>query len=221
MPVLNDAPALAAQAAFFALLRDRGHESVVVDGGSSDDSLAVAEAIADRVIQAPRGRAVQMNAGARAASRNLLWFVHADSVVGVAQLRALEALQGEAFWGRFDVRLDASGALYRVIGNMMNLRSRVTGIATGDQAVFVTAALFRETGGYPPIPLMEDIALSRQLRRRSRPQCLPQQLLASARYWQRHGVLRSILTMWGLRLAYCLGADPAWLHRVYYGRPPA
>ena len=221
MPVLNDERALANQADFFELLRSRGHESIVADGGSDDGSARLGANIADRMIETGRGRALQMNAGAAISTGSILWFVHADTRVPERALIELERLSLTGGWGRFDVQIDAPGGLFRLIGTMMNLRSRLSGVATGDQGIFVDADLYRRVGGYPTIALMEDIAISDRLRTQCRPVCLRVSVGASARYWQTHGIVRSILRMWRLRLAYRLGGDPATLHRTYYGRPPA
>ncbi len=127
----------------------------------------------------------------------------------------LNALQARG-WGRFDVRLSGSQLLLRVVATLMNWRSRLTGIATGDQAIFVRRALFEKVGGFPEIPLMEDIALARALKKCGPPLCLKQRVLTSSRRWEQHGILRTIFLMWRLRLAYALGADPAQLVKRYY-----
>ena len=219
IPVLNDAAALRQAAPFLTLLRARGHESIVVDGGSSDGSVAVARSLADHVLESAAGRARQMNAGAAVARHSMLWFVHADTRVEVEALNALESMAGDVRWGRFDVDLDAPEWAFRIIGGLMNWRSRVSGVATGDQAIFVPSDLFASVNGYLAIDLMEDIALSRALKTQSAPVCLRVRVSASARYWKKNGIVRSVLTMWGLRLAYRLGAHPARLHALYYGRP--
>ncbi len=215
-------PTLDERAAIDALLdalepaRVAGHEVILVDGGSGDDTTQRARGRVDRLLQAPRGRASQMNRGAAAAGGDWLWFLHADSGLPNGVLPCLEAIAASRRdWGRFDVRLDDDRPGFRIIERGMNWRSRLTGIATGDQGLFVRRAMFEEVGGFPEIPLMEDIALSRRLRRYQAPECLRLRLITSARRWQRHGVLRTVLLMWGLRLAYFLGADPAWLARRY------
>jgi rSAM/selenodomain-associated transferase 2 len=215
IPVLNEAAGIAASLEALAPLRARGHEVIVVDGGSEDGTPELARSRADRVLVAPRGRAQQMNAGARGAAGDALVFLHAD--VGLprdADRLVLEAL-ATRLWGRFDVRLDSSHTLLALVGAMMNLRSRLTGIATGDQALFVRRELFDRLGGYAEIPLMEDIELSSRLRRAGCPACLDARVLASARRWEARGALRTIVLMWRLRLAYYLGADPARLAERY------
>jgi len=213
VPCLNEAPGIAATLSALAPLRARGAEVVVVDGGSSDGTPERAAPLADAVITAPRGRSFQMNAGAACARGEILLFLHADTLLPEgADGLVVDGLQRtRRGWGRFDVRLDGRHPLLRVVGTLMNLRSRLTGIATGDQAIFVTRSLFTAAGGYPEIALMEDIALSRQLKHFGPPLCLRHRLTASARRWEKHGVLRTILRMWLLRLAYWLGADPAKL----------
>jgi rSAM/selenodomain-associated transferase 2 len=217
MPVLNEVGNIESALQALQPLRARGHEVMVVDGGSDDATARLAAAAADRVIEAPRGRAQQMNAGSRVARGDLLLFLHADTRLPInADLLVIQPLQQSGrCWGRFDVCIGSSHPLLRLVAAMMNLRSRVTGICTGDQAIFVTADAFARIGGYAPQPLMEDIALSRQLRRRSRPVALRATVVTSARRWERNGVLRTILLMWWLRLRYFLGASPARLARIY------
>ena len=218
MPVLNEAGTLPSSLSRLAALRTRGHEVLVVDGDSLDRSRERAAGLADRVLTAPRGRALQMNAGAAAARGDALLFLHVDTRLPDEADRLIEvALAGGRGWGRFDVRLSGRHHLFRIIERMMNLRSRLTGIATGDQAVFVRRALFEAIGGFPPIPLMEDVAISRRLKRAGgRPACVRVPVVTSSRRWERDGVLRTVLLMWRLRLAYALGADPAWLAARYY-----
>jgi rSAM/selenodomain-associated transferase 2 len=157
-----------------------------------------------------------MSAGARTAAGDVLWFLHADSrVLPGAQSQLLDACRAGAIWGRFDVRLAGHRPLLRLVERMMNWRSRLTGIATGDQGIFVTRAAFEAVGGFPPIPLMEDVALSKALRRQARPVCLSGPILTSSRRWEENGILRTILLMWRLRLAYALGADPRRLADLY------
>ena len=214
MPVLNEAAGIEEALRALAPMRARGVEVIVVDGGSNDGTEALACPLADRVLSAPRGRAAQMNAGAAAATGDALLFLHADTRLPEnADWLVLDGLCARA-WGRFDVRFDKPGRL-RLVALMMNLRSRLTGIATGDQAMFMTRAAFDDAGGFPPIALMEDVALSARLKRLGRPLCLPARVTTSGRRWRRHGVLRTILLMWQLRLRYVLGADPARLARAY------
>jgi rSAM/selenodomain-associated transferase 2 len=215
VPTLNEAQVVIGCLESLAPLRARGHELIVIDGGSEDGTPELARALADRVLAAPRGRALQMNAGAAQARGEALVFLHADvRLPEGADRMVLEALAARP-WGRFDVELDSLRAPLALVGAMMNLRSRLTGIATGDQAIFVRRDVFEREGGYARIPLMEDIELSARLRRVGRPACLRARVLASARRWEARGALRTIVLMWRLRLAYFLGADPARLAERY------
>lgn len=220
VPVLNEAPGLPAVLAGLAPLRARGAEVVVVDGGSSDGSLDLARALADVALSAPRGRARQMNAGAAVAQAPVLLFLHADTRLPEDADRLVHAaLASGALWGRFDVCITSPRPLLRLVGGMMNVRSRLTGIATGDQAVFVHRRAFDAVGGFPAIALMEDIALSARLRALGRPACLREPVHTSARRWEQHGVWPTIWLMWRLRAAYFFGADPARLAQRYGYRP--
>jgi len=218
IPVLNEASEIRAALLALQALRAAGNEIIVADGGSGDATRDLARDLADAVIDAPRGRAMQMNAAARDARGDILVFLHADTALpeGAAPMIADGLAASGKVWGRFDVRIAGASAWFPVIGFMMNWRSRITGIATGDQAIFVRRALFEEIGGFPPLPLMEDIALSSRLKRRSRPLCLRAQAATSGRRWERHGVLRTIALMGWLRLRYFLGASAADLARRYY-----
>jgi rSAM/selenodomain-associated transferase 2 len=199
--------------------RAHADEVVVVDGGSSDATAMLAASAGARVLQAPRGRAAQMNAGAACASGDVLLFLHADCRLPPGAGRALrEAIAGGARWGRFDVRLDSPRRALAVVGAAMNLRSRLTGIATGDQAIFIDRGLWEALGGYAPIPLMEDVELCSRARRVARCACLREQVRVSARRWEARGVARTVLEMWAWRAAYALGVSPRTLHRLYYGR---
>lgn len=220
VPVLDEAPTLAPRLQALQTYRQRGARVVVVDGGSQDDTLEIARQHADLALLAPRGRAAQMNAGAAACPADVLLFLHADTVLPEhADVLVRRATLGPFFWGRFDVRIDSPRPLLRVVSTMMNLRSRWTGIATGDQALFARHDLFRQVGGFPELPLMEDIAISRALKRHGPPACLRERVTTSARRWERHGVWRTIFLMWRLRAAYFFGADPRQLAIQYGYRP--
>jgi rSAM/selenodomain-associated transferase 2 len=217
VPALNEAEGIASTLAPLQVLRARGHEVLVVDGGSTDGTAEAAASLVDRVVCSERGRARQQNAGAGEASGDVLLFLHADTrLPDRADRLVLEGLaRSGRGWGRFDVRLTGRLPMLRVVERMISLRSRVSGIATGDQAIFVRRDWFRAAGGFPEIPLMEDVALSRALRRRGRPLCLRETVLTSSRRWETRGVWRTILLMWRVRLEYWLGADPARLAARY------
>lgn len=216
VPTLNEADGIEALLLALAPLRARGVEVIVVDGGSEDGTALLALPHADRVLSSPRGRARQMNVGAAAARGETLLFLHADTRLPPdADRLVCAALAGGHVWGRFDVVIAGEHALLPLIAWFMNRRSRLSGIATGDQAIFVRRAAFAACGGFPPIPLMEDIALARALKRLRRPACLRARVRTSGRRWERHGVLRTVLLMWRLRLAYFFGADPRRLARQY------
>lgn len=223
VPVVQEEATLPALLARLRPLRERGAEVVVVDGGSTDATWALARRGADDVRAAPLGRASQMNAGAEGLFEGVLLFLHADTLLPPDADRVVAAAVAQgAAWGRFDVHIASARPLLRVVSALMNLRSRLSGIATGDQAMFVRADLFRAVGGFTDQPLMEDIDLSARLRRQSAPACLRERVVTSARRWERHGVLRTIGLMWQLRLRYFLGADARDLARRYgYGERPA
>jgi rSAM/selenodomain-associated transferase 2 len=216
IPTLNEAGAIAATLAALAPLRARGHEVVVADGGSEDGGRELALPLADRVIEAPRGRARQMNAGAAVANGEVLVFLHADTRLPADADQLISHSLQKNLWGRFDVAIEGRSALLPVIAFLMNLRSRLTGIATGDQAIFVRRTAF---AGFPDIALMEDVAFSKAMKRRSPPACLRAKALTSGRRWNRHGVLRTLLLMWRLRLAYFFGTAPDELARRYASKP--
>src|SRR6476661_5247380 len=196
MPMLNEAPCIADALQPLQPLRAHGVEIIVVDGGSDDDSVARAMPLADRVLRAERGRASQMNAGAGAACGDVLLFLHADTRLPANAIDTLLGGLGASHaWGRFDVRIDGRSPMFVVIAALMNLRSRITGIATGDQAIFVRRAAFAAVGGFPSQPLMEDIALSRLLKSQSAPLCLRDRVTTSGRRWESGGVWRTILLM--------------------------
>jgi len=222
VPALDEAGAIVACLDALAPLRAAGHEVIVVDGGSVDDTAALARARADRVIAAPQGRALQMNAGAAIAQGDALLFLHADTRLPADAADAIAAvLVAGARWGRFDIVLEGRSRLLPVVAATMNARSRWTGIATGDQAMFVVRDVFVQAGGFRPLPLMEDIALSTTLKRMAGPPaCIRSRAVTSGRRWDAHGTLRTIVTMWRLRYAYWRGADPQALANRYR-RPPA
>jgi len=213
VPTLNEAHGIRASLEALAPLRARGHEVIVADGGSADGTARLALDHCDHVVHAPRGRALQMNAGARAARGDALVFLHADTRLPAQADAAILAALESHLWGRFDVKIDGDHALLKVVACAMSLRSRLTGIATGDQAIFVRREAF---GGFPEIALMEDVAFCKAMKRRAPPACLRETVLTSGRRWESRGVLRTIVLMWRLRLMFFLGARPDDLARIYY-----
>jgi len=217
IPTLEEAATIAATLAALQHLRAEGHEVIVVDGGSGDATLAIAQSLCDRTLTADAGRASQMNAGARHASGDVLLFLHADTLLPTHAAHDVDhAIAHRARWGRFDVTIEGRPWVLKVVACMMNGRSRWTGIATGDQAIFVERNAFAAAGGFPVIPLMEDIAMSKRLKASAgRPACLRTRVTTSGRRFEARGPWRTIFVMWRLRLAYALGADPASLVRHY------
>lgn len=219
IPVLNEAARLER---VLSGLVSQADELVVVDGGSLDASVHLARQLGARVVELGRaGRALQMNAGAALSSGDILVFVHADVELPVSWRSDVEnALSSDKSWGRFNVLLQSKRPLVRLVGSAMNLRSRLTGIATGDQVMFMTRHAWNAVGGFPSIPLMEDVALSRRLKQTvGRPECLRSTVQVSARRWHEKGVWRTVFLMWTLRALYWAGVSPARLHAWYYGRP--
>jgi rSAM/selenodomain-associated transferase 2 len=217
IPVVNEQEAIGKSLAALQPLRRRGVEVIVVDGGSTDATVALARPLADLTLSAPLGRASQMNAGARRAQGDHFLFLHSDTALPEQAVEQISSAlnQSERIWGRFDVRFDSPLRILRVVSFMMNRRSRWTGIATGDQAMFVQRRAFERVGGFPEIALMEDIALSKSLKRLSRPVCLRARVTTSGRRWEENGALRTILLMWRLRAAFFLNADPSRLAERY------
>lgn len=216
MPALNEAAVIASTLSGLQTLKSDEVEIIVVDGGSTDRTAEIAGRTADKVLIEPGGRAIQMNHGAKQARGRYLLFLHADTQLPPNTLEILHpCFQEKCVWGRFDIRLSGQNTLFRVMEFCINLRSRLTGIATGDQSIFVKRAIFRKLGGYPEIPIMEDIALSKKLKKISTPVCLRQKVSTSSRRWEYRGILRTMLLMWSLRLLYFLGADPRTLARWY------
>lgn len=216
MPALNEAAGIEATLAALQPSRARGVEIVLADGGSTDGTAHLAAPWVDAMVISPRGRAVQMNAGAALARGDALLFLHADTrLPPLADVLVLQALAGGADWGRFDVRIVGRPWMLRVVAALMNLRSRLSGISTGDQAIFVHRAAFDRVGGFPVQPLMEDIELSRRLKRLSRPACLRARVGTSGRRWEQRGVWRTIVLMWRLRWRYWRGESAVRLAEAY------
>ena len=221
IPVRNEADNLSAYLKPLQSWRGQ-HEIILVDGGSTDDSPILAAPWVDSVLHAPPGRAGQMNMGAAQAQGDVLLFLHADTGLPDDACRLIEQAMQQSQWGRFDVRLSGRHPLLRVVERMMNWRSCLTGIATGDQAIFVSRYGFEQLGGYPQQALMEDIELSRRLKRvAGRPACIHHPVITSSRRWEQNGIIRTILLMWYLRLAYFLGVPAARLARRYRRGDPA
>jgi rSAM/selenodomain-associated transferase 2 len=225
IPVLDEAAIIVTALQALAPLRARGAQVIVVDGGSSDGTAALACPFADRVIAGPRNRGAALNAGAALGRGDVFVFLHADTTLPDDADRmitgALSRRPFERAWGRFDLRIAGRHPLLALVARLINWRSRLTGIATGDQAIFVAREVFWSIGGFADLPLMEDIELSRKLKRLSRPLCIAAPAVTSGRRWDYHGVLRTILLMWRLRLAYYLGAEPARLALAYGRIPPS
>ncbi|MCH8499543.1 MAG: TIGR04283 family arsenosugar biosynthesis glycosyltransferase [Marinobacter sp.] len=216
MPVLNEAACLQDYLSPLQALRTQGWELIVTDGGSDDGSVQLAQPLCDRVVSAPRGRARQMNAGAAVASGEVLLFLHADTQLPDSASAAMQAfIHSAAIWGRFDVRLSGQRPLFRVIAWFINQRSRLTAVATGDQALFVRRSTFVELGGFADIPLMEDVELCKRLRALGCPFCVRSPVVTDSRRWERMGAWRTILLMWRLRWRYWRGESPAALAQAY------
>ena len=217
IPVLNEEKLIESCLRHLLALRQNGAEIIVVDGGSDDTTVCRAAPLADLVLVSPRGRAHQMNAGARAAKGEVFVFLHVDTLLpaGADRLISQAMKQSGRSWGRFDVAIVPRTPLLWLVATMMNLRSRLFGISTGDQTIFVQRTVFLAAGGYPQIALMEDLALCRELKRHGPPLCLRAQVSTSARRWRTQGVVRTIVLMWYLRLAFFLGANPEHLAKRY------
>ena len=218
IPVLNEADGIAEFLQHLQTFRKAGHEIVVVDGGSTDSTPQLAKPYADKLVQTSSGRARQMNAGVHVADGEVLVFVHADTFLpGSAMQDIKQGLEkSKKVWGRFAVRLSGHQFLFRIIELMMNMRSCLTGVATGDQVIFIKRDVFSEAGYFDDMPLMEDVAMSKKLKGISRPCCLSSKVCTSSRRWEQHGIIRTVFLMWILRLRYWLGTSPDILVQHYY-----
>lgn len=218
VPCLNEAQQIEASLLALQPLRLRGHEIIVCDAGSTDNTQALASPLCDIFLPADKGRALQMNAGAAQASGDVLCFLHADTHspqdLDTHIFQALQ--QSRRVWGRFNIRLSGQHFAFRLIERLINLRSRISGVASGDQGIFIYRNVFNRLGGYKSIALMEDIELSKRLKNISKPACITQPtLLTSSRRWEQHGIVRTVLLMWKLRLKYFLGSNPQQLASEY------
>ncbi|MCK5893619.1 MAG: TIGR04283 family arsenosugar biosynthesis glycosyltransferase [Endozoicomonadaceae bacterium] len=215
IPVFNESAVIQQTLNDLQHLRLGGHELILADGGSDDETLSLAAGLVDQIVNAPRGRSLQMNAGAALANGDVLLFLHADTSLPesaaslIAQCLSLEG------WGRFDVRLRGRHFLFRIIERLMSWRSRITGIASGDQGIFISTTLFKRLGGYAPIPIMEDLELSRRLVKMQRPHCLRACVMTDSRRWEQNGIIATVLQMWRLRLQYYTGTAPEILVKAY------
>jgi rSAM/selenodomain-associated transferase 2 len=217
IPTLNEEDIITNTLERLKVLREAGHEVIVADGRSFDNTYGLAAQFADSVLLAEEGRGWQMNAGAEYANNDILLFLHADTrLPDNADQLINQALQEDGkSWGRFDVKLSGKARLLRLVERMINWRSSFTGIATGDQAIFVKVSTFKQIDGFADIPLMEDLDLSRRLKRITRPVCIKTPVITSSRRWEQNGIIRTILLMWSLRLAYSLGVSPETLKKYY------
>jgi rSAM/selenodomain-associated transferase 2 len=217
IPTLNETEQIQHCLASVQSLRRNGHEVIVVDGGSEDETCSQVKDLADKVIHHSRGRATQMNAGARAACGEILIFLHADTCLPTeADTVITSSIKDSAeFWGRFNVRLSGRHWAFRIIEICMNLRTRITGIVTGDHAMFMSKEIYNKVKGFPEIALMEDIAISSKFKHVVCPICLKHKVTTSSRRWEENGIIKTILKMWWLRISYFLGTDPLKLARQY------
>jgi rSAM/selenodomain-associated transferase 2 len=216
VPVLNEQANLPAAWAHLSPYQSQGVQVIVVDGGSTDGTRELAQHLGFTVISSPAGRARQMNTGAQQAAGDILLFLHIDTQLPAGWQATIQSrLHGPRHWGRFDVRITGRAQVLKLVACMMNARSRLTGIATGDQAIFMTRTAFQDVSGFPDQPLMEDIEISKRLLRLSRPACIADQVITSGRRWENRGVWRTIFLMWRLRLAYWRGQSASQLAKAY------
>lgn len=215
IPALNEEKNIKSCLDALQLYRKQGNEIIVVDGGSADRTCEMAKALADHVVSSSAGRAKQMNTGAACAKYNTLWFIHADTLVPANAVEKIDAALKQYDWGRFNVKLSGSHWFFRIIETMMNLRSCLTGIATGDHGIFVKREIFLSVKAYPEIPLMEDIELSTKLKKLSKPACLKEKLITSSRRWEDKGMMQTVFLMWKLRLLYFIGVSADKLVQQY------
>jgi len=215
VPALNEEIGIEKFLQQLQLFRSLGHEVIVVDGGSEDQTIPIATSLADKVIQASNGRGIQMNMGAAKASHDIFWFLHADTTISDDSVEEIQASLNDHDWGRFNIKLSGKNVLFRVIEKMINTRSCITSIATGDQGIFVKREIFDKVKGYSNLPLMEDVDLSKKLRKLSRSVCIKDNLITSSRRWETNGILATVFLMWRLRFLYWLGVSADKLAAQY------
>jgi rSAM/selenodomain-associated transferase 2 len=215
IPVLNEEGSIKNLLQQLQTYRKQGHEIIVVDGGSTDNTCSISTPLSDKLITSESGRALQMNNGAAQSKNEILWFLHADTLITDRSVKLIQKALSENDWGRFNVRLSGSSILFRAIEILMNIRSCITGIATGDQGMFVKREVFNSVKGFHVLPLMEDIELSKKLKLISRPICINERLITSSRRWEENGILLTVLLMWKLRFLYWLGVSADKLARQY------
>ena len=217
IPVYNEAKNITALLRRLRDYRFQGHEVIVVDGGSSDNSFDCAMGLVDKLLMSNQGRALQMNVGAEQAEGDVLLFLHADTHLPKdADKLIASVIDKDEIWGRFNVSLSGQHVFFRIIETMINFRSCITGIATGDQAIFVKRSIFEQIGAYPEIKLMEDVALSKRLKSHGKPVCINERVMTSSRRWEEKGIVKTVLLMWRLRLMYFLGVSPEKISSLYY-----
>lgn len=215
IPALNESAVIQQTLNDLQHLRLRGHELILADGGSDDETLSLAVGLVDQIVSAPRGRSGQMNAGAELATGDVLLFLHADTSLPERAASLIAQCLSVEGWGRFDVRLTGRHCLFRIIERLISWRSRITGIVSGDQGMFISTSLFKRLGGYAPIPIMEDLELSRRLVKMQRPHSLRACVMTDSRRWEQNGIIATVLQMWRLRLQYYTGTAPDRLVKAY------
>ena len=215
IPTLNEEATIQTLLQQLQTYRQQGHEVIVVDGGSNDETISISKPLADKVISSEAGRAMQMNAGAAQSENEVLWFLHADTLIPSTAVENIQQALNKNDWGRFNIKLSGSHFLFRIIESMINIRSCISGVATGDQGIFVNKKTFESIGCYSAVPLMEDVELSKKLKKVSKPVCIKEKLTTSSRRWEQKGILSTVLLMWRLRFLYWLGVSATKLATQY------
>ena len=215
IPVLNEEKSIKALLQQLQIYREQGHEVIVVDGGSHDKTVSISKPLVDKLLSSKPGRALQMNLGANQSNNEVLWFLHADTLIPNSAIEQIQNDLCKKDWGRFDIKLSGSNFLFRIIEVLINLRSCFFAIATGDQGIFVRRKIFDSIDGYKNIPLMEDVELSKNLKKLSRPVCIHKELITSSRRWEKKGILKTVFLMWRIRFLYWLGVPSSTLARLY------